>query len=200
MRLAAIPSVDRILQDSRLASAIGRHGRELVVAELRAELAARRAALKGGAGAALDEDAIVAALLSRLELAAQPSLRPVFNLTGTVLHTNLGRALLPREAIEACARVQAGPANLEYDLELGERGERDDHLEALLCRITGAEAATVANNNAAAVLLALNALAAGREVPVSRGELVEIGGSFRIPEIIEAAGCSLREVGTTNRT
>jgi len=200
MRLAAIPSVDRILQDSRLASAIGRHGRELVVAELRAELAGRRAALKGGAGAALDEDAIVAALLSRLELAAQPSLRPVFNLTGTVLHTNLGRALLPREAIEACARVQAGPANLEYDLEAGERGERDDHLEALLCRITGAGAATVVNNNAAAVLLALNALAAGREVPVSRGELVEIGGSFRIPEIIEAAGCSLREVGTTNRT
>lgn len=200
MRLAAIPSVDRILQDSRLASAIGRHGRELVVAELRAELAGRRAALKGGGGAALDEDAIVAALLSRLELAAQPSLRPVFNLTGTVLHTNLGRALLPREAIEACARVQAGPANLEYDLEAGERGERDDHLEALLCRITGAEAATVVNNNAAAVLLALNALAAGREVPVSRGELVEIGGSFRIPEIIEAAGCRLREVGTTNRT
>jgi len=200
MRLAAIPSVDRILQDSRLASVIGRHGRELVVAELRAELAARRAALKGGAGAALDEDAIVGALLSRLELAAQPSLRPVFNLTGTVLHTNLGRALLPREAIEACARVQAGPANLEYDLEAGERGERDDHLEALLCRITGAEAATVVNNNAAAVLLALNALAAGREVPVSRGELVEIGGSFRIPDIIEAAGCTLREVGTTNRT
>lgn len=200
MRLAAIPSVDRILQDSRLASAIGRHGRELVVAELRAELAGRRAALKGGAAAALEGDAIVAALLARLELAAQPSLRPVFNLTGTVLHTNLGRALLPAEAIEACARVQAGPANLEYDLGAGERGERDDHLEALLCRITGAEAATAVNNNAAAVLLALNALAAGREVPVSRGELVEIGGSFRIPEIIEAAGCRLREVGTTNRT
>ncbi|MGQ0511968.1 MAG: L-seryl-tRNA(Sec) selenium transferase [Betaproteobacteria bacterium] len=200
MRLAAIPSVDRILQDSRLASAIGRHGRELVVAELRAELAARRAALKGGTGAALDEDAIVGALLARLDLAARPSLRPVFNLTGTVLHTNLGRAQLPAEAVEACARIQAGPANLEYDLEAGERGERDDHLEALLCRITGAEAATVVNNNAAAVLLALNALAAGREVPVSRGELVEIGGSFRIPDIIEAAGCTLREVGTTNRT
>ncbi len=200
MRLAAIPSVDRILQDSRLASAIGRHGRELVVAELRAELADRRAALKSGTGTAPDEGAIVAALLSRLELTSQPSLRPVFNLTGTVLHTNLGRALLPREAIEACARVQAGPANVEYDLEAGERGERDDHLEALLCRITGAEAATVVNNNAAAMLLALNTLAAGREVPVSRGELVEIGGSFRIPEIIEAADCSLREVGTTNRT
>jgi L-seryl-tRNA(Ser) seleniumtransferase len=200
MRLAAIPSVDRILQDSRLSAAIGRHGRELVVAELRAELAERRAALKGGSAAALEGDAIVAALLARLDLAAQPSLRPVFNLTGTVLHTNLGRALLPREAIEACARVQAVPANLEYDLDAGERGERDDHLEALLCRITGAEAAIVVNNNAAAVLLALNALAAGREVPVSRGELVEIGGSFRIPEIIEAAGCRLREVGTTNRT
>jgi len=200
MRLAAIPSVDRILQDPRLAPAIVRHGRPLVVAELRALLEEYRAALKSGAALPPSGDGIVLALLHRLDAGAQPSLRRVFNLTGTVLHTNLGRALLPREAIEANAAALAEPSNLEYDLETGERGERDEHLEALLCRITGAEAATAVNNNAGAVLLALNALAAGREVPVSRGELVEIGGSFRIPEIIEAAGCRLREVGTTNRT
>jgi len=200
MRLAAIPSVDRILQDPRLAPAIARHGRPLVVGELRALLAEYRIALKAGAAVPPADDAIVLGLLNRLEAVAAPSLRPVFNLTGTVLHTNLGRALLPESAIAANVAALAAPANLEYDLEAGERGERDAHLEALLCRITGAEAATAVNNNAGAVLLALNTLAAGREVVVSRGELVEIGGSFRIPEILEAAGCTLREVGTTNRT
>jgi len=200
MRLAAIPSVDRILQDPRLAPAIARHGRPLVVGELRALLAEYRSALKAGAALPPSDDAIARGLLNRLEAAAQPSLRRVFNLTGTVLHTNLGRALLPQAAIEASAAALSAPTNLEYDLEAGERGERDDPIEALLCRITGAEAATAVNNNAGAVLLALNTLAAGREVPVSRGELVEIGGSFRIPEILEAAGCRLREVGTTNRT
>jgi L-seryl-tRNA(Ser) seleniumtransferase len=200
MRLAAIPSVDRILQDPRLAPAIARHGRPLVVGELRALLAEYRAAMKAGAALPPNEDAIALGLLNRLEAAARPSLRRVFNLTGTVLHTNLGRALLPAEAIEAGAAALAEPSNLEYDLDAGERGERDEHFEALLCRLTGAEAATAVNNNAGAVLLALNTLAAGREVVVSRGELVEIGGSFRIPEILEAAGCRLREVGTTNRT
>ena len=200
MRLAAIPSVDRILQDPRLAPAIARHGRPLVVGELRALLGEYRDALKARSALPAAIDGIVNALLLRLEAGAQPSLRRVFNLTGTVLHTNLGRALLPAAAIEANAAALAEPSNLEYDLEAGERGERDAHLAALLCRITGAEAATAVNNNAGAVLLALHALAAGREVAVSRGELVEIGGSFRIPEILEAAGCSLREVGTTNRT
>jgi L-seryl-tRNA(Ser) seleniumtransferase len=200
MRLAAIPSVDRILQDPRLAPAIARHGRPLVVGELRALLAQYRAAMKAGAALPPNEDAIALGLLNRLEALAQPSLRRVFNLTGTVLHTNLGRALLPRAAIEAGAAALADASNLEYDLDAGERGERDDHIEALVCRITGAEAATAVNNNAGAVLLAMNSLAAGREVLVSRGELVEIGGSFRIPEILEAAGCRLREVGTTNRT
>lgn len=200
MRLAAIPSVDRILQDPRVAPAIAGHGRPLVVAELRALLAEYRRALKAGTAVPPAADAIVQGLLHRLDAVAAPSLRRVFNLTGTVLHTNLGRALLPREAIDAAAAALAAPSNLEYDLAAGERGERDGHLEALLCRITGAEAATAVNNNAGAVLLALNALAAGREVIVSRGELVEIGGSFRIPEILEAAGCRLKEVGTTNRT
>jgi L-seryl-tRNA(Ser) seleniumtransferase len=200
MRLKDLPSVDRILQDARLAAAIARHGRELVVEELRAELEARRAVLKAGGAVDASRDAVVAALLERLEMLARPSLRRVYNLSGTVLHTNLGRAPLPPAAAEAAALSLREPANLEYDLERGERGERDEHLEALLCRLTGAESATAVNNNAGAVLLALHALAAGREVIVSRGEMVEIGGSFRIPEIVEASGCTLREVGTTNRT
>jgi L-seryl-tRNA(Ser) seleniumtransferase len=198
-RFASIPSLDRLLQLAPVKDAVARHGRLLVVAELRALLARQREALKRK-HFVVSEKLLLEELLSLLEIATRPSMRRVFNLTGTVLHTNLGRAPLPPEAAAAAASALTHAVSLEYDLGSGGRGERDGHVEALLCRLTGAEAATVVNNNAAAVFLALNTLAFGRDVPVSRGELVEIGGSFRVPDIIHSAGCRLREVGTTNRT
>ena len=196
---AAIPSVDRLLRGDALAESIIAHGRTATTQAVRAELDAQRALLRAG-DAVADESAILAAVVARLERAAAPTLKRVFNLTGTVLHTNLGRAPLPEEAIAAMADAARGASNLEYDLATGKRGDRDVHVEALLAELTGAEAATVVNNNAAAVLLLLNALANRKEVPVSRGELIEIGGAFRIPDIMSRAGCKLIEVGTTNRT
>ena len=199
--LSSLPSVDRVLQQSASQVLVAQHGRAAVtdavrgiLAEMRAELRAAKTPEPGAAGA------VLARAAERLARDARPSLRPVFNLTGTVVHTNFGRAPLPEEAIEAMAAAARSPVNLEYDLETGKRGERDAHVEDLLCRLTGAEAATVVNNNAAALLLVLGTLAARREVPVSRGELVEIGGSFRLPELMARSGCRLREVGTTNRT
>jgi len=197
----ALPSVDLVLREQACVTLIGRFGRAPVVEAVRDALAARRAALRGSAAERTPTvHDLIQDAAGRLAEQAAPSLRRVFNLTGTVLHTNLGRAPLPREAIDAMALVAAGASNLEYDLETGRRGDRDAHLERALCRLTGAEAATVVNNNAAAVLLVLNTLAARKEVPTSRGELIEIGGEFRLPDIMARAGCRLREVGTTNRT
>jgi L-seryl-tRNA(Ser) seleniumtransferase len=197
----ALPSVDLVLRQHESVALIERYGRAPVVDAIRETLDDRRGALRDGA-AAHDADMrqLLAQVKSQLEVRSTPSLRRVFNLTGTVLHTNLGRALLPREAIDAMTLVAGEASNLEYDLDAGQRGDRDTHLERELCSLTGAQAATVVNNNAAAVLLVLNTLAARKEVPASRGELIEIGGTFRMPDIMARSGCRLREVGTTNRT
>lgn len=205
--LRDLPAVDRVLREAP--QLVERWGRERVVVAVRAELARWREGAAGparepAAGPAQEPAAllrqIVAAVAAALEDGAQPGLRPVFNLTGVVLHTNLGRAALPPPAAAAARAVALAPSNLEFDLETGQRGDRDDHVAPLLAQLTGAEAATVVNNNAAAVLLTLNTLAREGEVPVSRGELIEIGGAFRLPDIMEASGCILVEVGTTNRT
>jgi L-seryl-tRNA(Ser) seleniumtransferase len=195
----AIPSLDKLLKLAAVETLVGRHGRPLVTEIARDELARLRAGL-ARAAADFDETDFVRACAERLEREARPSLKPVFNLTGTVLHTNLGRAVMPEEAAQAVAQAMTRPVNLEFDLDGGDRGERDQHIEKLLVRLTGAEAALVVNNNAAAVYLMLNTLAAKKEVPVSRGELVEIGGAFRIPDIMSRSGVKLVEIGTTNRT
>ncbi|MBC7780213.1 MAG: L-seryl-tRNA(Sec) selenium transferase, partial [Proteobacteria bacterium] len=189
------PSVDRLLRSPEGQRLIEGHGRSLTTDALRAALERLREA-RG----VFEPAGFFAECTRELERDSMPGLKPVLNLTGTVLHTNLGRAWAAPEAIAAVAAVMGQPANLEFDLATGRRGERDTHVEALLCRLTGAEAATLVNNNAAAVLLTLTALAARREVIVSRGELIEIGGAFRMPDIMARAGCKLREVGTTNRT
>lgn len=195
----AIPSVDALLRHEAMHPVIDKFGRARAVSAARAELAALRAQRDTSTPLPLPE-ALATACQSRIETADRSTLRRVFNLTGTVIHTNLGRSVMPQCAIDAAARVMADPVTLEFDLGEGTRGERDSHVEGLLTRLTGAEAAVVVNNNAAAVYLVLNTLAQGKEVPVSRGELVEIGGSFRIPEIMRRAGAHLVEVGTTNRT
>lgn len=199
---AEIPALDRLLNAPAVAAALDVHGRTQVVAALRRHLDALRQRAVAGElpRAELAESCVAAAVDAALARASAPRLRAVYNLTGTVLHTNLGRALLPDEAVASVLRALTTPANLEFDLDTGGRGDRDDLIDDLLCELTGAEAATVVNNNAAAVLLMLNALADRREAVVSRGELVEIGGAFRIPDIMKRAGARLVEVGTTNRT
>lgn len=197
-----IPALDRLLHDAAFEALLAAYGRTELTAALRGALDALRARVVAGgvpleqAGAA----SIAAGVAAMLDARHRRVLRRVFNLSGTVLHTNLGRAPLPQAAVDALVGAASAPVNLEFDLDTGVRGDRDRLVEALLCELTGAEAATVVNNNAAAVLLALAALANRREVIVSRGELVEIGGSFRIPDVMRAAGARLREVGTTNRT
>ncbi|MDO5632311.1 MAG: L-seryl-tRNA(Sec) selenium transferase [Paracoccus sp. (in: a-proteobacteria)] len=191
-----LPSVDQVLNGAAGQAMIAAHGRPAATAAIRAELDAARAAIRGG-GAAGD---VAAGAGVRLDAAAQTALRPMLNLTGTVLHTNLGRAILAEPAIAAAVTAMANPLALEFDLTTGGRGKRDDHLRGLICELTGAEDATVVNNNAAAVLIALNTLGFGRQAIVSRGELIEIGGAFRMPDIMARAGVELVEVGTTNRT
>lgn len=196
--LRALPSVDVVLKAAE--TLVDHHGRAAVTRAIREALEVARSDLRAGRDAARTVDALVRRASDALEGGARPSLQPVLNLTGTVLHTNLGRALLAREAIAAATAAMREAVTLEYDVTTGRRGERDDHVRALLCDLTGAEDATVVNNNAAAVLLVLNTLAFGKDSIVSRGELIEIGGAFRMPDIMARAGTRLVEVGTTNRT
>jgi L-seryl-tRNA(Ser) seleniumtransferase len=198
--LRDLPSVEFVLRTEAASSLRMRFGRMALTDAVRAELDEARTALRAGAASSPAAEEIVARVCTRLEAADRFRLRPVFNLTGTVLHTNLGRAVLAEAAAEAAATAMRQPVALEFDLATGRRGERDDHVRELLCALTGAEDATVVNNNAAAVLLVLNSLANGREAVVSRGELIEIGGAFRMPDIMRSAGAKLVEVGTTNRT
>jgi L-seryl-tRNA(Ser) seleniumtransferase len=191
-----LPSLDAVLRAPAAAALTAQFGRDATTEALRETLAGHRAARHFGIGAAGLIDG-AADLLARRFAASQVR---VFNLTGTVLHTNLGRAPLPPEAAAAAAAALAGATTLEFDRASGKRGERDDHVRPLLRTLTGAEDATVVNNNAAALMLVLNTLALRKDVPVSRGELIEIGGSFRIPDIMTRAGARLVEVGTTNRT
>ena len=196
-----LPSVDRLLRLPVSLRLIEQHGHTLVADQCRALLAGLRERAGAGLSAGeLGEGPLQQRLQQRCEQALASKLRRVINLTGTVIHTNLGRALLADEAIAQIVALTAAPNNLEFDLRDGGRGERDSVVEPLLRELTGAEAATVVNNNAAAVLLTLAALARGRQVVVSRGELVEIGGSFRMPDVMRAAGARLLEVGTTNAT
>jgi L-seryl-tRNA(Ser) seleniumtransferase len=197
-RLRRLPAIDEILRSEAGAALCAAHPRWAVVSAARAEVEALRQRIL--AGEAVEPVVERAALEQRARRVRQRSLRRVINATGVVLHTNLGRAPLAPRAIEQVVEVARGYSNLEYSLERGERGSRHDHLAALLGELSGAESAIVVNNNAGAVLLALAALASGREVVVSRGELVEIGGSFRIPDVMRASGAILREVGTTNKT
>ncbi|MES2069227.1 MAG: L-seryl-tRNA(Sec) selenium transferase [Pseudomonadota bacterium] len=214
-RAVDLPSVDKVLADAGSLALIEQYGRSRFLHALRGLLAELREQALGQLGeqhrgqAAAPQrgldgiPALIAAVAVRLAQADVSPLKCVYNLTGTVLHTNLGRALLPDVAVQAVVQALGSPVNLEFDLESGQRGDRDDLVEDLLCELTGAEAATVVNNNAAAVLLLLSTMAPQHnvsEVIVSRGELVEIGGAFRIPDIMQRAGARLREIGTTNRT
>ena len=198
-----LPAVSRLLAHPTTERLLVQFNREYVVQGCRDILEDLRRVLSQGQAidpAALEAGAILARLESKLAAAGNAGLQRVVNATGTVLHTNLGRALLPQAAADAVLLAATQPVNLEYDLAQGDRGTREQTIEDLLMDLTGAEAATVVNNNAAAVLLVLNTLASGKEVIVSRGELIEIGGAFRIPEIMAASGAVLKEVGTTNRT
>jgi L-seryl-tRNA(Ser) seleniumtransferase len=198
-----IPSLDSLLREDAVRGLVEEFGRDVTVAEGRAILDEARAAIAAAGGAAgpdFSPEYLVTRLRGRLEKKFAPSLSPAVNATGIVMHSGLGRAVLAEAAREALGAVAAGYSTLALDLESGKRVSRDRHVEALLRELTGAEAVTVANNNAAATVLILNTLAKGKEVVVSRGQLVEIGGSFRMPDVMTTSGAFLREVGTTNKT
>ena len=199
MSLRDLPSVDRLMQLEAVEGLIADFGRSLTVEAVRESLEAARAAVRGGQAAPRPTE-LVSQTRARLETWLTPTLRPLINATGVIIHTNLGRAPLSLAARRAMQDVAAGYSSLEFDLPRGRRGNRDEHCEQLLVRLTGAEAALVVNNNAAAVLLALTGLARRKEVLVSRTQLIEIGGGFRIPDILKQSGAKLVEVGTTNRT
>lgn len=203
IRLRELPSIDKLLKHARCEALLIRYNRDYVAQKCRDVIEELRAEIKRGqqsSPASLDEEGVLGRVAQQIAAESQPGLVRIINASGTILHTNLGRALLAPAAIDAVLAVGAQPVNLEYDLAAGKRGRREKTIEKLLIELTGAEAATVVNNNAAAVLLGLNTLAEGKEVIVSRGELIEIGGSFRIPEIMAKSGAILREVGSTNRT
>jgi len=198
-KLRSLPGVEKILEDPGIKGLMKDFPHNLIVDIIRENLAFYRTSIAQGQPPP-SSDEIVRKVSSQLLVFLQPRLRPLINATGVVLHTNLGRAPLSQEAIDAMIKVSRGYSNLEFDLEKGERGSRHGYIESLLCRITGAESGLVVNNNASAVLLVLTALAKRKEVIISRGQAVEIGGGFRIPEVMRQSGAKLIEVGTTNRT
>ena len=195
----SLPSVDKLLSDERIKDLESSYSRPFVVEVVRQVLEESRLSISRGESAP-SSDGLVKSVRDRVRTLAEPSLRPVVNATGVVLHTNLGRAPLSQEAMAAMEEASKSYSNLEFDLETGARGHRDVHVSSLLCRLTGAEDAMVVNNNASAVLLALTALCKKKEVIVSRGQAVEIGGGFRIPDVMRQSGAKLIEVGTTNCT
>ena len=201
--LSSIPAVHEIQKISEVQNLINIHGHSLVTQAIRTtQTEFRKLLLSSGTSKNIKIKNLefVNQLKKNLSLITNDSLQKVFNLTGTVLHTNFGRASLPKEAINSINQIASEPSNLEYDILNNKRGDRDSHIDERLCRLIGAEACTIVNNNAAAVVLVLNSLAKRKEVLISRGELIEIGGSFRLPEIMKSAGCKILEVGTTNRT
>jgi L-seryl-tRNA(Ser) seleniumtransferase len=198
-QLRLLPSVGELLHSSSGQQLVQQYSRSMALRAVRASIAQARAQIRQGAQCP-SSDELLLAVEHMLKESQRPNLQPVINATGVIINTNLGRSPLSQEALQAVQRVAGGYTNLEYELEAGERGSRHSHVSALLCELTGAEAALVTNNNAAAVLLALSTLAAGVEVIISRGQLVEIGGGFRVPDVMRQSGCQLVEVGTTNRT
>ena len=200
---SSIPSVHNLLNLPEVKRMISDHGKDLItdaIREVQEEIRDSLTKKPEAMSTKIEYNDFFVLLKKKIDTLTEQTLRPVLNLTGTVLHTNLGRATLPKDSIQAMVEVASCASNLEFDLNSGRRDDRDKHIEKRLCRLTGAEAVTIVNNNAAAILLTLNSLARRKDVLVSRGELIEIGGSFRLPEIMSSAGCKLREVGTTNRT